>query len=513
MRILKFKDFVLELNESAKLSRWVELQKAAFETYKPNARWISPKTGEILRAEIDSSNPEEDITNFLSFCGINKSDFTISSGNYSGKFDSWEIKFKTKQDFFGKTLDAGSSFGIVNSIDTSKGVKQVIGDKDLTPDKLGLAGDYPKQSIIIDKSKTAIKQSINDITYQNFCLALVDSVSSYKPVFTTVDDVEGVNQDFSISYDFSEYLAKIDPKSIKTIEKDFGEILGGIFMFNLIKETGTGLTFPTASNLELVDFFFNGLAVSSKAGKGAKASASGYINAINRSMKIANWVPTSEENLVIDKLLKPLSDVAKERNNDKFLKRSRSSSTFSNSVNLFNLHLNEGNTGWHYFLSESGLNGNSINRDDIVQSFIDFKTKNSLHKFLSTFTKLTNLNTSDRGKSAALLIPFMNSKNEKQAHDALDKILSAENYDLLIGLILYGCSKQLQTVVNTNYSHVLTSIINKSLSVKQLYLDTKINKNLILFSMRAMENSNFELGTLNGIESWGIKSITISMVK
>jgi hypothetical protein len=31
--------------------------------------------------------------------------------------------------------------------------------------------------------------------------------------------------------------------------------------------------------------------------------------------------------------------------------------------------------------------------------------------------------------------------------------------------------------------------------------------------MRAMENSNFELGTLNGIESWGIKSITISMVK
>ena len=89
-----------------------------------------------------------------------------------------------------------------------------------------------------------------------------------------------------IDYNLSEYVGKIDPKSIKTIQKDFGEVLGWIFMFNLIGKTGSGLKFPTESNLELVDFFFNGLQISSKAGKGAKASAGGYITAIENSMKL-----------------------------------------------------------------------------------------------------------------------------------------------------------------------------------------------------------------------------------
>jgi hypothetical protein len=171
------------------------------------------------------------------------------------------------------------------------------------------------------------------------------------------------------------------------------------------------------------------------------------------------------------------------------------------------------NSGWNYFLQESGLNANTINRDDIIHAFIDMKSKKKLHKFLSHYIALTSLNTSERGKSAALLVPLMKSRNEAQAEDALNKIIFEGAYDILIGLIMYGCSKQLQVEINTNYASTLTSIINKSLSVKQLYLDTKIGKNLINFAMRAMENSDFEIGTLNGIDSWGVKAITISMKK
>jgi hypothetical protein len=442
------------------------------------------------------------------------SDYTISTGNYSGKFDSYELKFNKEQDFFGKKLAKGDKYGIVNAVDTSKsGVVQVIGDKDLTPDKLGLAGDYPKQAIIIDKAKSAIKSKVSNQIYQDFCLELVDAVSNYTPAFNSVDDVEGINKDFSITHDFSKYIAAIDPKSINTIQKDFGEVLGGIFMFGLIKETGTGLSFPKESNLELVDFFFNGLAVSSKAGHGAKASATGYINAINRSMNIANWVPTAEENEAITNVLKPLSTEAKERANTKFLTRSRSSSTFSNTVNLFNIHLrNTKNSAWNLFLSATGLSSDNINRDDIIQAFIDLKDKGQLYKFLHGFISSTSL-SSTGGKAGKFLLPFINSRNEKQASDALDAILEAQEYDLLVGIILYGCSKQLQTAINDKYSSTITSIINKSLSVKQLYLDAKIGKGLIKFGMRAMENSDFMIGTLNGIDSWSSRAISISMKK
>jgi hypothetical protein len=517
VNMLKYKDFVSTvLKESAdsKTPKWVEAQKAAYSSWKPDGRWITPKGGEILRADIGTDDPEGNIQKFMSLCGIPKTDYEISPGNYSGKFDSWSLNFLKDHDFFGKKIKKDDNFGIVNAVDTSKGVKQVIGDKDLTPDKLGLAGDYPNQNAIVTAAKTAIKSAINDQVYQDFCIELVDAVSNYSAQFKNVDEVEGINKDFVINHDFSSYAGKIDPKSIKTIEKDFGEVLGGIFMFDLITDTGVGLSFPKESNLELVDFFFNGLAVSSKAGHGAKASATGYINAINRSMKVAHWVPTADEQAVIDYVLKPLSAEPKERANTTYLKRSRSSATFSNTVNLFNIHLMKSkNSGWNYFLQESGLNANTINRDDIIHAFIDMKSKKKLHKFLSHYIALTSLNTSERGKSAALLVPLMKSRNEAQAEDALNKIIFEGAYDILIGLIMYGCSKQLQVEINTNYASTLTSIINKSLSVKQLYLDTKIGKNLINFAMRAMENSDFEIGTLNGIDSWGVKAITISMKK
>lgn len=513
MKLLKFRDFVNEfINESSKNPKWVDSQKSAYDSWIPNGRWITPKAGEILRADLGSGEPEDQIKQFMSLSGISPSAYEITKGNYSGKFDSWALKFNQDVDFHGKLIKKGERGGIVNAIDTSKGVVQVIGDKDLTPDKLGLSGTYQTQNSIITAAKSAIKGSIKVQEYQDFCCELIDAVSKYKTVFNTVDDVEGVNREFQINHDFSRFNS-IDAKSIKAIEKDFGEILGGIFMFNLIKDTGSGLTFPKESNLELIDFFFNGLAISSKAGKGAKASATGYINAINRSMQIAKWIPTPEEKEVIERVLKPLSEEAREKTNTKYLKKSKNSGIFSSTVNLFNIHLTNKRGGWDYFISESKLNPKDINRDDIIQFFIDLKGDGKLKKFVNEFFKITSLGLSERGKTAHLLAPLVKSSTEEATAKALDRILEEEMYDILIGIILYGCSKELQKVINSTYSDTLTSIINKSLTVKQLYLDTKIGKNLINFTIKAMENSDFEIGTLNGIESWNVKSITVSMKK
>jgi hypothetical protein len=99
------------------------------------------------------------------------------------------------------------------------------------------------------------------------------------------------------------------------------------------------------------------------------------------------------------------------------------------------------------------------------------------------------------------------------SYKSLKEILDNEQYDLLVGTILYGCSKQLQTKINSEHSSHLSALINNCLSSKQLYLDMKIKQNKIQFILAAMETSNFEIGTLNGIGSWDTKKISIYMTK
>lgn len=494
------------LRES-KLPAWQQDMMATYSTFKSNGRWIAPKTGEIVRAEFDLDNPEEDIEKFLALSGIAPDEYSIETGNFSGKFDSWGITLNTDKDFFGKILKKGQTWGIINAVDFSAGTAQIIGDKDLTPDKLGLAGNYASQEAIVMAAKEAIRSNVSQPDYVNFCNELIDASTKHNQVFKTVDDIEGIKQEYTINHDLSQYTDLIDAKSVRAIEKDFGEILGGIFMFSIVGEDGTGLTFPKESNLEMVDFFFNGLAVSSKAGKGAKASASGYIAAINRTMKDAKWVPTPEENETIEKVLKPLSEPAKEPRNTKFLSRSRSSSTFSNTVNLFNIHLGSG-SAWQYWLSATGMPAGNLNRDGVIQSFITLKENGNLHKTLSKFLSMVGISSSG-GKLGSFVNALIKSKNEANSAEALDVILEKELYDILIGIILYGCSKELQKEINSKYQASLTSIINKSTTVKQLYLNFKVKSNLIKFGIKSMENSEFVIGSLNGIDSWGIKSITI----
>ena len=490
----------------AKLTGWQKGMKNTYSVLKPTGRWISPNSGEILRAEIDPNDPENDIEAFLTACKILSRDYSISNGSWSGKFDSWNITPNKNVDYFGKTLEAGKAYGIVSAIDFTNGVKQVIGDKDLTPDSLNLSGDYKSISDIVSRAESAITNKITDENYKQFCLDLIKSVQSQPVVFNTVDDIEGVNQEFSIKFDFSKYIGVIDAKSINAIQKDFGEVIGGIFMFKLVKDTGSGLSFPKESNLELVDFFFNGLQISSKAGKGAKASAGGYISAIETSMKLGNWQLTPEEDKVFKDVLNPLKgDATKEPKNTIHLTRSSGSSTFSNAINMFNIHEC---TTWQYWVNATGISPGNVNRDTIIQSFIDLKDAGKLQQTVSGYLSVAEIGTSS-GKNGKLVNALVKSKKEEQSAAALDAIIAEGAYDILIGLILYPGTKELASLINTKYADTLTSLINKALTVKQLYLDLYIKKDSIKFKMKAMENSNFKVGSLNGIDSWKVKAMSI----
>lgn len=513
--------FEVALNENIKYpSKWMKDMHIAYNTFNPNGRWIAPKskTGvqELLRAELDNSAPEDDIVRFLAICGIAQDDYSIESGDISGKFDSWLITMNVDYDYFGKKLSAGTTYGIVNAIDFSGGVKQVIGDKDLTPDRLqvtqnivGIITSPEKLLEILSKPGGRLESVINDKNYLDFCKELLIAVYGYTPSkrYTDINDLGTDEKVFDIVHDFSKYVDLIDAKSIRAIEKDFGEILGGLLMFNLVKKIGpgNGLSFPTESNAPLTDFTFDGLNVSSKAGKGAKPSSSGFIKQINAHVAETGYTLTPEEQEVMDKVLNPLVSTDKERKNVKFLKKSSYSTTFTNSVKLFEIHLG-GGTAWDYWKGQTGLSG-EINRDDFVESFITLKENGNLNSTLSQFVNMTKIKS-----SKADVKKLLTARNEQESIDALDLIMAKGKFDILIGIILYGCSKELQKHINANYSETLSGLINKATQVKQLYMKTKIKKGLIGFKLKSMDVSKFILGTLNGIESWKLKAITISML-
>lgn len=510
--------FQVVLNENIKYpSKWMKDMHKAYNTLNPNGRWIAPKskTGvqELLRAELDNSAPEDDIARFLAICGIAQDDYSIESGDISGKFDSWLITMGVDHDYFGKKLSAGTTYGIVNAIDFSGGVKQVIGDKDLTPDRLQVTQDkvgvITSPENLLKLVNTRLDSLISDENYLEFCKELLIAVYGYTPskVYADINDLGSDEKVFDIVHDLSKYVDLIDAKSIKVIEKDFGEILGGLLMFNLVRKIGpgNGLAFPSDSNAPLTDFYFDGLGVSSKAGKGAKPSSSGFIKQINAHVAKTGYKLTPEEQEVMDKVLNPLVSTYKERKNVKFLKKSSYSTTFTNSVRLFEIHLG-GGTAWDYWKGQTGLSG-EINRDDFIESFITLKENGNLNSTLSQFVNMTKIKS-----SKADVKKLLTARNEQESLDALDLIMAKGKFDILIGIILYGCSKELQKHINSNYSEILSGLINKATQVKQLYMKTKIKKGLIGFKLKSMDVSKFMLGTLNGIESWKLKAITISML-
>lgn len=499
-------------------AKWHSEMFKQYNLFKQGGRWVAPKRTEIIRAEFDSSDPVEDIRKFLAISGLQEDDYNIESGQFSGKFDSWGITLNVNHDWFGKTLKKGETYAIINAVDTSSGVKQVIGDKDLTPDRLNvtknMVGNFLSAENLMEYVSRQLESAIQDENYIDFCKDLMKAIYDYKPSSTYDDvyDMGSETQKFDIRYDLSRYVDVIDPKSIKVIDKDFGEILGGLLMFDLINKQGitTGLSFPAESNAPLTDFVFNGLEVSSKAGKGAKPSASGYIKQINDYINKTGYILDQDEKEVMDKILNPLGSKIRERPNQKYLVRSSYSTTFTNSVNLFNLHLDD-NSAWAHFLKYSGLLATDINRDDIIQTFINLKMRGELHAFISKFVKLADLKKS-RGRLGKLINNLLFSKNEDDAALALDFILSRGEFDIVIGIILYGCSKELEKDVNSKYGKTLSGLINKATRVKQLYMNTNIKKNQISFTLKSMDISDFKLGTLNGIDSWKLKSITISMI-
>ncbi len=289
--------FEVAINE-AKLEVWKATMKKAYFNLYPEGkggRWINPSgTGEIMRAYFIGDDTEEEIEKFLELNGVKAEYYGgyLKTSNASGSFDSWEITMNTNCNWFGKTLKSGETYYIINARKTSGDTVAAIGDKDTTPNKLEITDiQYPTKLQAIDATKESIKAKINDQDCAAFMNELIDVVDNFKttPV-GEAKDLANTDTSYTITHDFSKYIDVIDRVSVLNIAKDFGEVLGGILMFNLTNKHGAGLLFPEASNEAVVDFRFDKMDVSSKAGKkGATPSASGFLNKLNDAIEVKEW--------------------------------------------------------------------------------------------------------------------------------------------------------------------------------------------------------------------------------
>ena len=510
------------INES-RLEVWKETMKKAYFNLYPEGnggRWINPSgTGEIMRAYF-IGDAEVEIEKFLEINGVKAEYYGgyLTTSNASGSFDSWEITMNTNCNWFGKTLESGKTYYIINARKTTGDTVAIIGDKDTTPNKLGLTDvQYPTKKQAVYITKEAIKNKINDenvIEFMNELIDVVDKFETNKVV--EAKDLANKETSYTINHDFSKYLEIIDRVSIGNIAKDFGEVLGGILMFNVTINHGAGLVFPNASNEAVVDFRFDKMDVSSKAGKkGATASASGYLNKMNAAIQMKDWKLNKKETDFVNNFSNVVLAKQSEGSNTRYCKRSSGSATFSNTVvllNTFNVK------SWNYWASETGMPTQNIGRDDIIHSFVQLKEAGKLHQTLNTFSKMVGGlkgNSSKTSSAAAkMTAKFLSAKNEKEVVDILDEILKIDNpaiYDVLIGAVLYGSTKELVPLLNKEFAETMSGLINMAFSAKQLYLQMDIKKGSLKFTMKSMKTENFEIKGLNGVDSWSMKGLGISM--
>lgn len=528
MRLLKFNEFsslmetyVFESKKS--VSDWKQSMVDVYTTQFPRGDWTSyigsgeekGKKEEIFRARFGTVDSKENVEKFLTLNRIKFNNFKEADPNSSitGKYQSFEFTVD-QETIIGNTqrikkLIPGVLYFVVNWEYDLKGQVVIAGKKSFTPNDLGLAGDtlfYNDQVVLARELINRVKEKTDDskaiILIEDITKAILEYRTSK---FNSVSDIlEGSEKlsPYTIPYTPSLDYGDIEDTTLSLIKNNIGEIFGGIFMFNLFETYKIGVNFPESASFKLVDFFFDGMGVSSKAGAGAKPSGSGYTDMIINSMKNHKWEPVNREKEFYDSFVIPIS---LPKQIGIFVSGDQ---VFSSTVWMLSNGFSNSSTIWNTLQKLSGINlSNKINRDLLISAIDSLKGKPELIKLIKEIKE-----NAGRGLNAIKnkdVVKFINSTNITEATALLNDFDSYTK----IGIVIYYSAKQLSEHINQNWSDELNSLINRSIKYQQLYMDLDINKNTIVFNLKSMANSKFQIGGLNNLQQWTNNQVKISMTK
>lgn len=184
----------------------------------------------------------------------------------------------------------GTSIPWVNNyIGAAKSGPRLFNNKDLTPDRLGLAGkEYDKKTLIDDLESAVRAKYDNEIADELIAIAKLSSTKSKRIKFSS----------------------SFEAKDLAKVSSDYGEILAAIWaMTNLGFKK---VVFPYGSNEKLIDLYGIRLniryPISVKSSSGGKVTVQNIIDAINNRAKSANSSELSDDAaLSIFKMVNDLS--------------------------------------------------------------------------------------------------------------------------------------------------------------------------------------------------------------
>ena len=327
--------------------------------------------------------------------------------------------------------------------------KSNIQNKMLTPDGLALADNtYKDLATLRSDVEKALKNYINDGSisepHYDFMLDLLDGIiNGVKPTVGHISDVKAGHSDIIVfsSNGVEEHISEPD---IAKIAKDFGEVLGGAYLFNLTGGGGLGLYFPRDSNEPLVDFQIDGQAISMKAGAGAAPSLSNVGALIARDPEKWKKLMSSDEQKLMLEVVKT------------FYENEAAAGVFrvAELINAPGFELLK------TLLSTSKLKAADIDKNVLsewVRSSFKQDPEGSYDKFDTYFKAL--------GK-------FPDGWNNKQ-QQIDDAIARKEAFGLIMSPLAYHIKDLLNN--NTLLVDALAEVVQK-FDVLQLYIDLKLNK-------------------------------------
>jgi hypothetical protein len=475
-----------KINESIKIKRadgWIN----SYLSFSKIKDYVNPKFGkELLRANFGANDDtaEMEIQKFLlSEIGIDSKNYTIEripvgtfvpavKDKISSDYDSYQINItNTAVDTFGQSYKKGDVFYITNRYKISKktGEVAIIGKKNLTPDAMGLPlSEYKNAASLFSKVESFVNSTNYPDNYKNFILQSTRAVMSNSENSGSFDTFESYanSNKTDVTYDINDSLfVGIDQLSINNFANDYGEVLGGFMLFNILKDTGGGLRYPTASNERLVDFYFDDYSISSKAGKrSGTPTGDTIIQKIYLSYSQGHLgFDTIDETDFLNNVIKPWVNPMK----------LSASTIYNNVMNLCSVNITDkSNSAYWYLVSQVNVQPNQLTEKTIVSHF------DKLHENVDEFKIVLSTLWDKSGFSW----------NENMLKEYTDKYMKLSKK---IGIIFYPLMVEITKDLNSKYKKQLTKYSQLVTDIKQLYLDVNIKKGTFSFKTIPFTGANF----------------------
>jgi hypothetical protein len=443
---------------NAALSQIEKLKKQAKKVNKDQKGWH-------IRGNF--GQPEETeafIEKVLSKIGIDGSSYKIeyiepkdfSNGSKSASYRTYVITCKKNIG----DIKKGDELYIISTVKSARegGVASTLVGKDLTPVGLGVSGDYTESKTIIDDVNKAIKAKKPAI-YTLLHSLIEDVQKGAGPIEGGLTETKTKTIVIGCSDETIENLTSVSDSDVSTIGKDFGEILGGIFL-SLSVGIKQKLTFPKG-NEPLVDFYLDGYKISSKYKKGAAASITDLVKRVDP----ATLTQGSEE--------------------DKFY----------NSMKQFT---EKGVTGPDAFLNVAKIEIENMSAIKDIAKLCNVTVKGlDREKINSSIHKIVDGKKSNESKTRAFKLVFgdifKKIGHAPSGFETNDIDWDSYNNDAYYGLITSGFSYYVCDRLNEvpMYLQMLKEMVSKT-GVKQMYLTFSIKEKILTFSIKSFNDPNAE---------------------